>query len=349
MKIILRPVDDNVSSNWDKFLMNFPNWSIYQTEAWLGILEETENVHPVKLGIFQGDELKGLWPCAELRKGPFRLLGSPMKGWMTAYMGAASEGLNPLELLKAWKAYILENGYHHAEVSHPDLTGDTAKQAKVEFVQGGTYAGPLPSTEEEILAMYKKSCREAIRKSIRHGVEVENTDNPAFVDHFYYHIEDVFGKQGLKPTFPKSQVQVLWKRLKPTGRLITVWAKRNGKIIATEISIIGNRVLNAYGWASLRAEQEHSPNELVQFLAMKIAAQHGCTRHEVCGGGDYKTKFGVRLEPAYRVLFYRNRMLPVMRRLYAMAFRLRQKRKGLGTEMPPRPALEIDHRFDAQS
>jgi hypothetical protein len=347
MDIIIRPVDNNVAANWDKILTGFPNWSIYQTEAWLGFLEETENVRPLRLGIFKGGELKGLWAGAEFRKGPFRLFGSPMRGWITPYMAAAGNDLEPLELLKAWRVYLLENGYHHAEVRHPTFTGDIAKQAGLNVVEGDTYVSPLPSTEEEILALFKKSCREAIRKSVRHGVEVENTDDPSFIDHFYYHMEDIFGKQGLNPPFPKSQAMALWRRFKPSGQLITVWAKRENKIIATEISIIGNRVLHAFAWASLRAAQEHSPNEPVQLLAMKIAAQKGCVRHEICGGGHYKTKYGAHLEPSCGVLFYRNALLPMGRWLYATMFRLWQKRRGIGAEMPPRPALEVDHKFDS--
>ncbi|MCE5303103.1 MAG: GNAT family N-acetyltransferase [Planctomycetaceae bacterium] len=326
--------------------MGFSNWSIYQTDAWLGLLEETEQVRPLRLGIFRGEELVGLWAGADFRKGPFRLCGSPMRGWMTAYMGPACDTVEPLGLLKAWCAFLRENGYHHAEVHHPSFTAEVASQAGLEAVPGDTYVGPIPPTEEEILRLFKKSCRESIRKSVRHGVEVEDTDSPAFVDHFYYHIQDVFGKQGLQPTFPKTQVQALWKRLKPTGRLITVWAKREGKVIATEMSIIGNNILHAFAWASLRSAQEHAPNEPVQLLALTLAAQKGCTRHEVCGGGQYKLKFGTHLEPAYAVLYYRNALLPICRKMYAAAMRLRLKRGGFGVQMPPRPPLDVAHHFE---
>ena len=326
--------------------MGFSNWSIYQTSAWLGLIEETENVRPLWLGIFRGEKLQGLWAGAEIRKGPFRLFGSPMRGWMTAYMGAASNDVEPLELLKAWRIYLLKNGYHHAEVHHPSFTAEIAIQAGFQAVKGDTYVSPLPSTEEEILRQFTRTCCKTIRKSVKHGVEVENTDDPSFIDHFYYQMEDVFGKQGLKPTFPKSQVQALWRRFKPTGQLITVWAKREGKVIATDISIIGNRVLHAYAWTSLRSAQEHSPNEPVHFLVMKIAAQRGCIRHEICGGGDYKVKFGVHLESAYSVLYFRNALLPIARQWYAAIFSLWQKRRGVDALMPPRPALNIDHCFD---
>ena len=345
MDITIRPVDSNIVANWDRILMGFSNWSIYQTEAWLGLIEETENVRLLRLGIYRGEELTGLWPGAEARIGPLKLFGSPMRGWMTAYMGPASNDLDPLELLKAWRIYLLKNGYHHAEVHHPSFTGEIGAQAGFKIIKADSYVSPILSTEEEIIRQFKKSCREAIRKSVRHGVEVENTDDPSFVDHFYYQIEDVFGKQGLKPTFPKSQIEALWRRFKPTGQLITIWAKREGKVIATEISIIGNQALHAYAWASLRCAQEHSPNEPVQLLAMKIAAQRRCIRHEICGGGDYKVKYGACLVPSFSVLYYSNILLPMARQLYGKLLGLKLLRKGAGSLMLPRPALEMGYRF----
>ncbi len=345
MAIEVRPLEHDIIENWDKTLMQCPDWSVYQTEAWLDFIQQTQSVSLQKLGIYDGDEIKGIWAGADIRKGPFRLFGSPMKGWTTAYMGPASNGLDSLELLDVWQKFLKKNGYHHAQMCHPAFTDQTAKQAGLQVERGECYESIIPQTEEEILAMFKKSCREAIRKSVRHGVEVEMTDDPAFVDHFYYHLEDVFGKQGLLPTFPKSRIQVLWRTMKPTGRLITIWAKHEGKVVGTEISIIGNKILHAYGWASLRSAQKHSPNEAVQLLALKIAAQKGCVRHEVCGAGSYKKKYGAHPEPVYNLLFYSNGLMPIARQLYAKIFNLRQKRKGVGTAMPPRPALEVDFKF----
>src|SRR6185503_18478174 len=33
------------------------------------------------------DGIAALWPVLETRKGPFRVLGSPLRGWSTAYLG----------------------------------------------------------------------------------------------------------------------------------------------------------------------------------------------------------------------------------------------------------------------
>lgn len=346
MTIEIRPVDAETTENWDKLLMQYPNWSIYQTSSWLKFIEKSQGAKPLNLGIFDREEIKGLWPGLQIRKGPFRLFGSPMSGWTTAYMGPAGTGLSPLDLLEAWKSFLMKNGYHHGQVSNPVFTEEVAKQAGLTVYKGDTYSSEIPSTEAEILAMFKKSCREAIRKSVRHGVEVENTDDPAFIDHYYYQVEDVFGKQGIKPTYPKSRIEALWETFKPSNRLITAWAKHEGKVVATSISIIGNKALNAYGWASLRIAQKHSPNEPLQLLVLKTAAQRGCERHEICGGGNYKKKYGANLEGVYNILFYRNNIIPIARQSFSWIYRLQQKRNRVGIKMPARPALNVEHNFE---
>jgi hypothetical protein len=347
MDIIIRPVDNNVAANWDEVLMRYPDWSIYQTQGWLEFIEQTQNVTTLKLGIYANNQLCGLWPAAEFHKGPFRLLGSPMKGWTTPQMGPASKELNAIDLLKAWRRFIQQSGYHHARVSHPIFTADIARQADLTTVEEGTFICPIPTTEEGILAQFHKSCREATRRAFRHGVEVENTSNPSFVDHFYYQLEDVFGKQGLKPTFPKSRVETLWRIMKPTGHLLTIWAKYKGKIIGTGFYLISNKTLYAYSSSSLRSYWKCYPNEPIRLLAMKMAAEKGCIVHDLNGRGSYKAKFGAHLELRYRTLFFRNALLPIARRIYAWIFHLRQRREGFGVVMPPRPALEVGYKFDS--
>ena len=261
MALELRLVDDKVAARWDETLTQYPDWSVFQTNAWLRFIEETQGVHSLRLGIFDGETLLGLWPAAEFRKGPFRPLGSPMKGWVTRRMGPASNGLRATELLESWCRFLKQQGFHHAQVSHPTFTGDLAKGAGLDVAEGMAYVCPIPPTEERILAQFHRSCRYYTRKALGIGVVVEETDDPLLADHFYYQLEDVFGKKGLRPTYPKSLIKTLLSVMRPTGRLQTIWAKFEGKVIGTAINVIGNGVLHALGWASLRSAQDRWPNE----------------------------------------------------------------------------------------
>jgi hypothetical protein len=353
MTLTIRPVDEAVARAWDDLLMKSPNWSVFQTENWLQFLQETQNVQPLKLGIYAGDRLEGLWAAAEFRKGPFRLVGSPMRGWTTPRMGPAvipdgedGEGADPLFLLAAWRKFLVQHKVDHAETSHPSFTDEAAREEGLEIVRGTTFVCPIPPTEEGILAQFHQSCREAARRSLRRGVTVENTDNPAFVDHFYYQLEDVFGKQGLKPTYPKSRVEALWRLLKPTGHLLTLWALHEGCVIGTAFYLLGNRTLHAYSSASLRVAQKHYPNEPIRLVAMKLAAEKGCVAHDLAGGGEYKRKFGAAPVSRDQLLYHRNFVTRMARGLYAGLFRLRQKRAGVGSPMAPRPPLPASHRFE---
>lgn len=61
--------------------------------------------------------------------------------------------------------------------------------------------------------------------------------------------------------------------------------------------------------------------------------------------GDYEAKFGTHLETRYDVLFNRNIFVKLARRSYITLFHFCKRRKGVGTTMPPRLPLEIDHHF----
>jgi len=346
MALELRPVDDALAAAWDETLMHFPDWSVFQTEAWLKFIEEMQNARPVRLGVYEGGVLRGLWAAAEFHKAFFHILGSPMRGWMTAQMGPAGEGLDPAALLAAWRRFLLESRMDHAECCHPALVGDLAAPLGFEVIERQIYVCPIPSTEEAILAQFHRSCRYYARKALKGGVEVEITDHPAFVDHFYYQLEDVFGKQGVEPSCSKPLIAAFCRIMKPTGRLLTVWAKYEGKVIGTAINVIGNRTLHAFGWASLRSGQEHWPNEPIQLFSMKTAAERGCVRNELPGGGEYKAKYGAQREDRYEILYHRNVLSRVARQVYGGLRQWQLRRGARAAVMPPRPPLPVDHRFE---
>jgi hypothetical protein len=345
MNLELRSLNGISDEEWDEMLLAMPDWRIYQTSAWLRFLEETQGVQPLHLGVFDGDRQVGCWAAAAFSMGPLRLIGSPMRGWTTPYMGPACDNLPAYELLMAWRRYLKKNRIHPAQVDHPRFYLEAGQAAGLTPLEEGTFMCPLPSTEEEILAQFHDSCRKAARRAQRRGVVVENTDNPAFIDHFYYQLEDVFGKQGIRPTYPKSRIQALWNHLKPTGRLLTLWALWEGQVIGTGIYLIGNQWLLSFASSSLRQTQKHFPNEIIRLMSMTMGSAGGCVAYDLSGRGDYKAKFGAHLETYYDWLYYSGRWGHYVRNAYAL-FRKLRLRRGIRKEvMPPRPPLSVDHVF----
>jgi hypothetical protein len=334
---------------WDELVFQTPDWVVYQTSAWMRFVCELCRGQPLRLGIYADGQLVGYWAAVAFSKGPFRLIGSPLRGWHTPRMGPCGSDLAEIpvvELLRAWRRFLEARKIHHAEFSNPRFD-DVADQCEgFEVQRRGTYMCRIPPTEEEILAQFHESCRAAARRALRRGVVVENTDNPAFIDHFYYQLEDVFGKQALRPTHPKAHFESLWRNLKPTGRLLTLWAKFEGQIIGTGIYAIGNHMLRAIASSSLRSAQRHYPNEPIRLMAMKIAAEHGCTVHDLSGEGDYKVKFGAHVKTYSELRYYSGRWVRASRELYAKLTRLSLSRISWAAAPAPRPSLDEGHQFD---
>jgi Acetyltransferase (GNAT) domain len=346
MSIELLPLEDMSDQAWDELLFQMPDWRIFQTSAWLRFIEATQGAKLLRLGVYDAGQLVGCWAAGKLHKGGLRIIGSPMRGWNTPYMGAASHDLPAMELLKAWRRFLENHHIHHAQVTHPRFTHDMGVAVGFRTVQHGTFVCPIPPTEEGILKQFHQSCREATRRARRRGVEVENTDAPTFIDHFYYQLEDVFGKQGMHPTFSKARMATLWRIMKPTGRLLTFWAKLHGNVIATGIYLVGNHWLLSINSSSLRSAQKSYPNELIRLEAMKMGADRGCSFHDLGGRGDYKMKFGTHFEGYHDLLYFTRPWIAWARAAYG-TIKLMQLRRGLRKEvMPPRPPLPVEHSFE---
>ena len=164
-------------------------------------------------------------------------------------------------------------------------------------------------------------------------------DNPAFLNHFTTNWKGSLGKQGLKPTHPEAGQlpNASLHHLKPTGRLLT-WAKLEGKIIGTGIYVAGNGVLRRDRLQFLAVHATLYPNEPIRLVAMRIAAEHGCTFHNLAGLGDYKTKFGETGNPQ-QIAYYRGAWVKASRKLYAKLLTFRLRRGIVAAATPRRPPL----------
>ena len=83
-EIVISEVD---SEQWDDLLAGFPRATVFHTLAWQQIMSAAgaAGIHLLQAQL--DGECEAVWPCQEMRKGPLRVLGSPLPGMSTAYMG----------------------------------------------------------------------------------------------------------------------------------------------------------------------------------------------------------------------------------------------------------------------
>jgi hypothetical protein len=306
--------------------------TIFQSPAWLNFLTATQNGEPVLAALRNGQETAGYFTGMVVRKFGLRILGSPFPGWSTSYMGFNLQpGVSKSAALDALKLFAFRDlRCAHLEFMDRKFTAEEISECGLQWVPLNGFEIDLKREEDEIFGSFQPPCRRAIRKSVRLGVTVEETQDAGFVEEYYAQLEDVFAKQGLVPTYDIKRVQELVRRIGPSGSLLLLRARDGeGRCIATAIFImISPTTMYFWGGASWRSSQTLRPNDLLMWSAMRIGRSRGVQIMDLGGAGDYKKKFGGRPISVPWVRVSAQPLLPLLRTAAKTLFTLKQQLQG---------------------
>lgn len=274
----------------------YPDRLIFHTPEWLRFVAECQRAEPLLATVTDGGQPVGHFTGLLSRRYGMRILGSPMAGWTTSYLGfLLRDGVSRRSALGALMPFAFgEAGAAHLEIrdrgcTPADLTGlglrwDSAPTAVIDLNPG----------EDALFGAMASACRRNIRKAVKSGVTVEEADaDPAFADEFYDQLRDVFAKQNLVPTYSVERVRSLIRHLGPSGRVLLLRARDpEGRSIATAILPWYHRAMYFWGGASYRSGQHLRPNETLIWYALRWARARGVTEFDFVGGNAYKEKYG---------------------------------------------------------
>lgn len=232
----LELIEDIHPDNWDKLIAHFDSKVVFHQSGWLNFLKETQRGKIVRFKILDNGKIEGYFAGLIIKKGPIKILGSPLRGWITDYMGPiVNEGFDCEKFLNALDDICRQKGIHHIELCNPFLDRDIMYKRGFSITKKITYIVPLSSDENQMWKkLHRTSCRKAINKAIRNGLIVEEKYDSDFINEFYRELQEVFAKQGLVPTYNIERVKALFKNLKPES-LFALQVKYDDKIIATGI------------------------------------------------------------------------------------------------------------------
>jgi CelD/BcsL family acetyltransferase involved in cellulose biosynthesis len=274
----------------------FDDRLIFQTRPWLEFVRRTQNAEPVVAAVLDaGDAVVGYFTGLLIRRFGVRILGSPFPGWTTSYMGFNLEdGVGRKEAARALLRFAFgQLRCLHLELKDRFLALESVADLAFEHTPNVTFEVDLGASEEEIFGRMSSACRRAIRKSEKIGVVVEEAEEESFADEYYAQLEDVFAKQGLRPTYDVTRVRELITAVHPTGRLLLLRARSpEGDRIATGIFPALGKTAYFWGGASWREHQVLRPNEAIFWNAMRYWKARGVTTLDMGGGGEYKRKYG---------------------------------------------------------
>lgn len=275
-----------------------PGRTVFQTQAWLDFLVETQRAEPVSARILDGGRSAGWFTGAIVRRAGVRMLGSPLKGWTTPAMGFDLPlSSDPTAVLEGLARFAFEDlGCIHLEVADRQLLDEAVAPAR--YVVGRLPGYELALTADEtLLAGMTKGGRRDVRRALRNGIEVSEVDplDPgAFATHYYAQVSEAFAKRDRRPTYPRERVEALVRHLGPTGRLLLLEARTPAGDLAATGIFPGMAGGTAEYWmgASWQRHQHLLPNEALMWHAIRAWRDRGAVRMNFGGGGSYKAKYG---------------------------------------------------------
>jgi hypothetical protein len=316
--------------DWQQ-LDRFTDRNIFQTQEWLTFIARSQHAEPVVAAVRHEDEVVGYFTGLVARRYGFRMLGSPLQGWTTAYLGFnLRDGVSRRAAVEALLPFAFGTLHcMHVELRDRQLALEEVDDLDLDYAPKTIFEVDLRPDLDELFARMTSACRRCIRKSEKVGVTIEEADDPSFVDDYWRQLQDVFAKQSLVPPYGKARVSELIRQLHPTGRLLLLRARdAQGTCIATGMFPAMNRTMYFWGGASWRQHQILRPNEAVMWFAMRYWKERGVERFDLGGGADYKRKYGVTEIPVPFFRSSRYRVLAGARQVAKRGFRLRQAALG---------------------
>jgi len=314
------------SAEWDAAVASFDSALIFHHSAWLNFLDETQPGKNLRFRITRSGRTEGYFVARHVRKGSFSILGSPLPGWTTPHMGPIVPGdFDQGAFLTALDCLCRQLRIDHAEISHPSLHPECVQAHGFRTIVHPTYLIPIHSDVDQMWAGLEN--RRSIRRAQREGLTVKEATDPNFVDRYYEQLEEIFAKQQLVPTYPIERARSLVRHLYP-HHLLVLEVRLGNQSVATGLFPHDAHTVYFWGGASRVRYQPLRSNHLLHWALMCQAAQRGVRAYDICGIGQFKSKFGGSKVKLFGYSKSYSAFARVGRGIYQSAFRAQQVIRG---------------------
>jgi len=299
----LEPLAAEEAIRWDELVAPYASRQLFHRQAWLDYLMATRRPEIRKWSIVDGSRRLGYFCGGIIRKGPFRILGSPLRGWGTNFMGpAVDEPIDQSALLGALDAVSRQERLAMIELEHPLLQPVVLSARSYEDFPDRTFVVSLAPFDPDVTfeRIHSKK-RNQIRKAVKSGLTVEDTDDPAVADEFYDRFQDLMRHKGLAPPYPREYPRLLFRHLKPAGLLFSLRVRdASGRVLANGLFPHDDRTMYFWGGSSWQDGRELNPNDFLQWSAIRLGCERGLQAYNMCGPGRFKAAFGGDLVDIHR-------------------------------------------------
>jgi CelD/BcsL family acetyltransferase involved in cellulose biosynthesis len=295
----------------------FQDRLVFQSREWLQFLMDSKEVRPVLAECLLEGTRVGWFTGLTFERYGMRILGSPLPGWTTPYMGFnLRDGVDRADALEALGRFAFDDlRCIHFEIVDRFLTAEDGRRAGCEVGRGPSFESDLTLSEDALFASMHSSYRRCIRKSQKSPLSIEEvSEDDGFAEEYHRQLMEVFEKHHTTPSYGVERVRRLIARLSPAGGLLLLRARDGeGRSIATGIYPYGPHMGQFWGNASYKFGLHLRPNQALHWHAMRRLKALGVERFDWGGGGTYKLRFGATPIDVPRLSRSRNRAVTQLR------------------------------------
>ena len=288
------------AGGWDALVQRFPDCTVFHTSPWLDSLAAVTGAKPLLLRATVDGDCVGVWPVLVLRKAVLRILGSPLPGWSTPYLGPlfAPEADVPA-VLRAFLAHpaLRRHAFFACRVLDRRRPVDLGALGFSQVTRFETYRLSLTRDEEVLWSNLDPECRRLVRKAQKLGVVVSTEEDEGFMEPFWAMTVETFAKRGVAPAYSKELLLELWKRLHPVGGIEVCSAFLDGKRLGSQMMALDGRA--AYGIALVSDQariREIPSNQILLWETIRRVKAKGLEEFDFVstlgGPGRFKRTFG---------------------------------------------------------
>jgi predicted N-acyltransferase len=320
-------------SAWDEIISDQDSKYFFHKSCWLNFLKEFHKAEVVKYKI--ADETNDSYfyfVGIIIKKGPLRIMGSPLTGTATEYLGpiANHSDFSQTLFLEAMEEIRKIHSIHYLELSSPKLLSHEAMLDNGYIaIQKGTFIVPLDSDSNELWSRLNGKYRNQVRKAKQNNLIVEfvKHDLNAFIKRHYEQSLKVFKRKNLFPTFSVDRIEKIYKNVSENN-IISLEIKFMDKSIATAIFLYDSQKIYFWNGASLPEYNYLCPNDLIHWTAMEFGCKTGIKEYDTSGGGSFKKKFGYPYSIHYSYYKTYIPLLTHFRNLYKKFFYFKNRIKA---------------------
>jgi CelD/BcsL family acetyltransferase involved in cellulose biosynthesis len=302
-----------ITSEWisrekyDELLAGFAqaDASVYHRQPWLDALTNGFGADiRYARSVGQDGRTLALTPFMCKKKGPFRLVGTPLSGMYTEFAGPLLAGDLTSDAVVAvmtslHKAVAKSGDYVEWGSKGNAAWGHALERFGYRHTERPTLVVDLSPGEAAVWTSFESRARNMTRKSEKAGV-VARTVQPdeSWIAQYYEMLRATFARQGLAPPHPLSFYRQMMP-LSAAGVVRCVSAEVDGKMVAGCVFVIdGKRMLYLSGVANEQG-MTLAATSLLQWHAIKDAIALGVTEYDMGGLGvpsidKFKRSFGGR-------------------------------------------------------